>query len=173
MKHFIHTVLPLVGLLFSASVHAAPRPVPYQAVIRAELKAQFSEFYTDGSLFMDGRKASIKLGLQPKMPACAEDSLCIQEMPEPLVYQFENARTEVDSCGIIRTRALIDQRPVDGNAISIVVNNNRHNRCPTFVALAPLDVILGTEYYDRIKGEEVTIVETFVAKDFVAIKPCN
>src|SRR5689334_2939539 len=93
----------------------------YEAVIRAELEAKHSDIYSGGTLQLDGRVGLIELSLQPKMPACAEGMMCAQVMPVAEDYVLEGAKTEIDHCGIIRTRVEKDDRPVDGIYFSVII----------------------------------------------------
>lgn len=173
MKHIVIRLLPLVCLVLpplAAAKGKASNSV-YQAVIHAELGAKNSTNYTGGSLNFDGRVGQVELTLQPKMPACPEGMACAQVMPEPVSYLLEGATTEIDNCGIIRTRVQKDDRPVDGIFLSVIINNNRNNTCPTFVALPALDVIVESKYYNRLKGGEVSQLDTFEASDFMMINP--
>lgn len=145
--------------------------MPFLGVIRAELESVSSERYLGGNLYFDGRKGLVDLTLQPVMPVCPEGMACAQVMPEPISYQLENAQTETDSCGIIRTVAFLDERPVDGIFMKVSFNNNRNNTCPTFAPLAALDVIVEQAYFSRLEGKEVETVDTFKAEDFALIKP--
>ncbi|MBC7531140.1 MAG: hypothetical protein H7318_06140 [Oligoflexus sp.] len=173
MKHIAIRLLTL-SCLASPTLAAAKGKASgsvYQAVIHAELQAKNSTTYTGGTLDLDGRVGQVELTLQPKMPACAEGMMCAQLMPEPISYVLEGATTEVDHCGIIRTRVQKDDRPVDGMFLSIIINNNRGNSCPTFAALPALDVIVEKKYYNRIQGGEVQQLDTFEAADFAMINP--
>ncbi|RZA16682.1 MAG: hypothetical protein EOP10_24145 [Proteobacteria bacterium] len=171
MKNLFIRLLP--ALCLSMPVLAAGKVAPYQAVIRADLTAKVSPNYTGASLHVDGRTGVLDLTLQPKMPECAEGMMCAQVMPEAVSYTLENATTETDSCGIIRTRALVDNRPSDGIYLSVIVNNNRANTCPSFVAMAAMDVIVEKKYYDRFAGQEVSQIDTFEADDFALINPAG
>ena len=150
---------------------AARKSFTYQAVIKAELLAKYSDRYLGGKLFFDGRKRLVQLELQPKMPACAEGRSCAQVMPEPISYELRHAKSTLDSCGIIQTVAQVDQRPVDGIFLKVTIRNNMNNTCPTLVALPALDVNLEQKYYNRLEGREVSTFDSFIAKDVALIKP--
>ncbi len=169
MKSLILRVLPCLFVAVSSTAFTAP--ITYEAVYRAELTSKTSKAYTGGSLSVDGRTGVVSLTLQPVMPACGEGMVCAQRMPEPIEYTLENAKTEEDHCGIIRTKASFDQRPVDGIFLQVTINNNGNNTCPTLVALPALDLIVEQKYYDRLKGTEVRRVDTFQADDVALINP--
>ena len=168
MKNLIR-FLPVMCFVLPVSAYA--KSSVHQAVIRAELFPKNSDHYTSAAIGIDGRKGLVDLTLQPNMAPCAEGMMCAQVMPEPLSYTLENATTEIDECGIIRTRAVLDQRPFDGVYISLVAANNTNNTCPTFVALPALDVTVEQQYFDPFKGTTITQVDAFEATDVAMINP--
>ncbi|RYZ75553.1 MAG: hypothetical protein EOP04_33180, partial [Proteobacteria bacterium] len=159
------------ALILPASAFA--ETIEYQAVIRAQLSPVNSAEVLEGSLFMDGRQGLLELTLQSKMPACPEGHACIQVMPQPHVYTLEGAVSTVDHCGIITTKAEIDNRPVDGAYTSITVRHNQNNTCPTLVALKQIEVQFQSTWYDRIQGREVSRSEYLDSDEVALINPGN
>jgi hypothetical protein len=131
------------------------------ATIQAQLDAKNSERYSSATITYDQTQHTIELSLQPKMPACADGMMCIQVMPQPIVYLLEDVRSETDGCQVVRTSVQFDQRPVDGIYLKLQFNDNRNNTCPTFVALAPVDAYVEQAYYNRLKGKEVRSLDLF------------
>ncbi|MFY7927908.1 MAG: hypothetical protein ACOVS5_03475 [Oligoflexus sp.] len=151
----------LLGLCLIISASASARSYRYKQALSAELDATSSERYTSASVAINNRKNQLTVSLQPLMPPCAEGMMCIQVMPEPIVYTLDKARTTVDPCGVIRTQASFDQRPVDGVFFKVIVNDNRFNRCPTFIALPNLELIIEEKFFSRLEEREVSQRDVF------------
>ncbi|HET9239102.1 MAG TPA: hypothetical protein VFO10_17720 [Oligoflexus sp.] len=133
--------------------------VAFQGVIRAELESVTSQAFKGGSLFFDGRKTYVELTLNPV------------DGSESQIFTFDNAYTTVNDCGIIQTVASFDNKPVDGPAMKVTINNNRNNTCPTFAPLNTLDVVVENEYYSRLERGLVKTVDLLKADDIALIKP--
>lgn len=139
----------------------------FQGVIRAdELESVTSAAFKGGSLFLDGRKGLVELTLNP---VCREGLEC--ENPEAETFIFENARTEINDCGIIQTVASFDDRPVDGIFMKVTINYNSNNTCPTFAPLNTLDVVVEKAYYSRFEAKYVETVDLLKADEIALIKP--
>lgn len=145
--------------------------IPFQGVIRADLESVTSQAFIGGSIYLDGRNNFVELTLEPVMPECPKDMACAQVMPEPVTYSFENAKTEIDGCGIIRTVASFDDRPVDGIFMKVTISNNGNNTCPTFAPLNALDVVVEKAHYSRLEAKYVETVDLLKADDIALIKP--
>lgn len=167
LRNFILTA----ALVIPAS--AFSETIDYQAVIRAQLTPVSPSEVLEGNLFMDGRQGLIELTLQNKMPPCPEDRMCIQMMPQPETYTLEGAVSTVDHCGIITTKAEIDNRPVDGMFNRIIIRHNQNNTCPTFAPLKQIEVQFEGAWYNRIEGREVVRSEYLASDDVAFINPGN
>jgi hypothetical protein len=138
--------------------------VAFQGVISADLNSVTSQAFIGGHVFLDGRNNFVELTLTPVMPECPKDMMCIQKMPEPKTYTFENAKTEINDCGIISTVASFNDRPLGGISMKVTITNNSNNTCPTFAPLNTLDVIVE-------KTEDVVTVDLLKADEIALIKP--
>lgn len=163
----------LIATAMVAPSLASADPIKYEAVLSAQLEPMTAIRYVEANLSMDGRKGLLELTVQPKMPVCAEGSMCIQLMPEPQTYTLDGASSTVDHCGIITTQASRDDRPVDGTFRQITVRHNQNNTCPTFRPIRAIEVELEVAYYDRINGGEVSQQDSFETDNVIFIKPSS
>jgi len=126
---------------------------PY--LIDVELSDLSSERYQSGFVRYDSRTRTIELGLN-SVEAGEDEAAYVQKLAQ--------AKSKVDTCGIIRTIASVDNRPADGALRIVTINDNRKNTCPTFAPLADFDVIVQESYYSRLDQGEVEFVDVLKSK---------
>ena len=93
---------------------------------------------------------SIGLTLNPAFD-CTAGKMCIMMMPIPVNMQFPVIEESQNECGIKTFVAVNSARTNEGNSIRVTVIDNTQNTCPTFVALAPTELIYETQNLDASK----------------------
>jgi len=146
----------LVFSLFVAANHGFASDFYPGATYGVELEAKRGEDYISGLVEFNTADKSLALSLQPVMPRCPDDMLCIQVMPQVETYDMKIFRIYEDHCGVIKILTHpIRGRAVDGMDVEVVVTDNSRNACPTFIALPETEVVARMSYYDRINGRSV------------------
>jgi len=109
--------------------------------LSAELKGATVGQYLDGRVVLNRGTGDVNLSLQPVMPVCPEGMACAQVMPLPVELFFAKAVTRTNECGVVQTQTGLAWNESQGRFFTVLINDNRKNTCPTFVALAPLDIV--------------------------------
>jgi hypothetical protein len=110
--------------------------------LTAELKGAAVGQYLDGRLVLNRGTGDVSLSLQPVMPVCPEGMACAQVMPLPVDLFFSKAVTTTNNCGVVQTQTGLAWNESEARFFTVLINDNRKNTCPTFVALAPLDIVV-------------------------------
>jgi hypothetical protein len=112
--------------------------------LTAILETVSSSRYISGELVFNRGTGDVNLTLQAVMPPCAEGFMCAQVMPEPVSYFFTQATSVTTDCGVVQTTTPVISISEEGDYMTLLINDNRRNRCPTFAPLAPLDIVVRT-----------------------------
>ena len=109
----------------------------------------------------DQEQGSITLFLQPKANIC-QSEFCPAVMPMPLAIKLPMVGIEQDSCGSIHYTAAFERLGPGIAPTQILVSDNSLNRCPTFMELAPTDIVYSSA------NSEFEIQSNFLAKKLKA-----
>ena len=97
--------------------------------------------------------------------------VCPRVAYPPYVVKVQLIDQAQNDCGVITYSGKTDRRPVDGDLQKIEVKDNTKNHCPTFVALAPTDVVYTTEVVDRRSGSTIKTRSRLTGEKLVITKP--
>jgi len=138
----------------TASAHAsqlpgAPVPSPTRIILDSEITRSYLDpqqnlgRVTGGSIQVDRRERQLRLVLQRAF-YCPPRALCAMVMPAPYIVELQIVSQSTDRCGSVHYEAQVDRRPMDGDLQRLQVVDNTRNRCPHFVALAPVQATYTT-----------------------------
>lgn len=125
--------------------------------LTAKLSHVASQQFESGTVTFNRVRGEVELTLLPFPADCTADRTCGEELPDPVVISLTNAHTEINSCGIVSTKALLENRSMDGSLQQVTIHDNRYNKCPTYLPLATLDVIYETLRYSRADQELIIL----------------
>ncbi|MFW7381959.1 MAG: hypothetical protein ACOH5I_24345 [Oligoflexus sp.] len=150
IQNFI-ALLPVLLVAASGLANNSYRDGTYAA----DLEVVRGKGYISGYIELNGASRNVLVSLQPVMPACPVGMMCAQVMPAPETYELTPIVIKQNRCGIVKTTATRDDRPVDGGYINIEVTDNSRNTCPTLAALPETEVDLTIRYDNRLAGQQV------------------
>jgi hypothetical protein len=127
--------------------------------VTAELNGASVGQYLDGRLVLNRGTGDVNLSLQPVMPVCPEGMACAQVMPLLVELFFSRAVTTTNDCGVVQTQTGLVWSESKERFFTVLINDNRKNTCPTFVALAPLDIVVRSSATADFADEGVVEVD--------------
>lgn len=154
--------LSLVTLLCAVQAEARSPITHLSAVLeRFQIDPQLGADYErteSGSVEVDLVDQKIRVFLYPRTNARC--------MPAPKVIELPIEKILVDTCNVPNYIAQTEGSVAGGAFETLTVKDNTKNRCPTFVALSPTEVIYETkvvtpnprysfETYSRFEGERL------------------
>lgn len=97
--------------------------------VTAELKGAAVSQYLDGRLVLNRGTGDVSLTLQTLASVTMD-------------LFFSKAVTSTNDCGVVQTQTGLFWVESEARFFTVLINDNRKNTCPTFVALAPLDIVV-------------------------------
>lgn len=114
-----------------------------------KLQGQFGNLKIDGgNITLDYGRKEATLTLYRRM-YCPPGRVCAMVMPAPIIFKLPITSQQTDGCGskiVTATDATPLLPYLPEHVGTLTVTDNTKNRCPTFVALEPTEVLLEYSY---------------------------
>jgi hypothetical protein len=165
MKNFVLILMALTAInAFANLPQKLGRSSITTANINTEWFANVGEF-KGGHVEVNSTLKTVKL-LVFTGAVCPPGMACAQSVSTTIDVTLPIVSIETDSCGSVFTKALKDDRPVDGLLKMIEVCDNTQNTCPSLVAWPAVETRYTVGGYNRREGGAFEYVSTFVGEQF-------
>lgn len=168
-KSSLVSAIALLALAVPSAFARTPAP-PYEKAnlisFDIDPNASYAKSVAGGNVTIDHNAGEIALVLFQKTE-CPEGRPCPRMIRPPVTIRVPITRIETNECGIRVFSAERDDLPVDGARVTLTVEDNSENTCPTLLPLPPTSITHTSEIYDRRTGTLDKLQSTFTAEKLV------